>query len=164
MNACLFSSPQPLIVGVVEIVAELRSLHIVMEYLPGGTLSRLIRTPDGRAVALAEPLARHILLQLATAVGYLHGRKIAHRDLKPSNVLLDNSQQWPTAKLCDFGISKLHNGGSQEMRSMCGSPKYLAPKLIPVCQSQMSMDNDSHKYSSEVRTTHFNNEIEQNNK
>jgi serine/threonine protein kinase len=41
---------------------------------------------------------------IANGMAFLHSKQVVHRDLKPENVLLD---EFGTAKLCDFGLSKL---------------------------------------------------------
>jgi len=48
-----------------------------------------------------------LLLQVADAVAYAHGRLVVHRDLKPGNVLVTADGQ---ARLLDFGIAKLMEG------------------------------------------------------
>jgi len=49
---------------------------------------------------------RHIMVQICSAVGYLHQRNIIHRDLKPENVMLNPLTL--QVKIIDFGFSKVH--------------------------------------------------------
>jgi serine/threonine protein kinase len=47
-----------------------------------------------------------------SAIAYMHEKGIVHRDLKAENLLLvDNSEDYPTVKLIDFGFSTIlhHN-------------------------------------------------------
>lgn len=79
---------------------EASGLHyLVREFVDGPSghvlLDRMGRLPVGDAV--------HIVLDVARALEYLHGRNFVHRDIKPDNILLDRSG---TAKLADLGLVK----------------------------------------------------------
>src|SRR5207253_6425171 len=54
---------------------------IVMEFIEGKTLQRIIR--DGDPIGLATRL--HYMEQLAAGLGYAHSKNIVHRDIKPAN-------------------------------------------------------------------------------
>ena len=72
---------------------------LVLEYLPGGTLSdRIRRGPVSPARAAAWGAA------LASALEAIHARSVLHRDVKPSNVGFDAGG---TPKLLDFGLVRL---------------------------------------------------------
>ena len=73
---------------------------LALEYVPGGTLSRLVtHSPLGR---LPSGLARLYAAEIACALNYVHGRGIVFRDVKPSNVLLASNGH---IKLTDFGLA-----------------------------------------------------------
>lgn len=76
---------------------------MVMEYLPGRTLSALLaaRGPLPPAEAI------DYVLQVCVALAECHASGIVHRDLKPDNVMiLSRPGQVGQAKVLDFGISK----------------------------------------------------------
>ena len=72
---------------------------IVMEYVPGRTLTEVI---GHRALPLAEALAYAI--QIADALTAAHAAGIVHRDLKPGNIMLNDRRD---VKVLDFGLAKL---------------------------------------------------------
>lgn len=72
---------------------------IVMEYVDGRTLDRLI---GGKGIKLNEALGYAV--QMADALSRAHSAGIIHRDLTPSNVMITASG---TVKILDFGLAKL---------------------------------------------------------
>ena len=69
-----------------------------------------------------------ILVDVARALRYSHGRGIHHRDVKPGNILVDANFR-PT--LCDFGLARL--GGQETMTrqgTMLGTPRYMPPEQL----------------------------------
>jgi serine/threonine protein kinase len=49
-----------------------------------------------------------------------------HRDLKPQNILLANGQ----IKLCDFGFARKMSVQTVVLRSLKGTPLYIAPEIF----------------------------------
>ncbi|KAK9136155.1 hypothetical protein Syun_015485 [Stephania yunnanensis] len=78
-------------------------LSIVTEYLPRGSLYRLLnRGPTGEILDKRRRL--RMALDVAKGINYLHclSPPIVHWDLKSPNLLVDRN--W-TVKVCDFGLS-----------------------------------------------------------
>ncbi|TRY85977.1 hypothetical protein DNTS_021024 [Danionella cerebrum] len=120
-------------------------LWFVMEFCEGGDLNQFIlsRRPD--------PLTNaSFMMQLSSAVAFLHQNNIVHRDLKPDNILISESSGSPVLKVADFGLSKVCAGLSAGVRdseeerdkiknsvninkfwlsSACGSDFYMAPEV-----------------------------------
>jgi serine/threonine protein kinase len=100
--------------------------YFVMELIDGPSLDDVIRegVPDvARAVALLVPVAE--------AIHYAHGRGVIHRDLKPANVMIDALGR---PRVTDFGMAKLlkqtsHIGVSSTGRgTILGTPCYMPPE------------------------------------
>jgi serine/threonine protein kinase len=77
---------------------------IVLEFVPGETLARVLR--DG---PIPEDRARAIGIEIAEALDCAHEQGIVHRDLKPANVILTPRGH---AKILDFGIARLLDGAT----------------------------------------------------
>jgi serine/threonine protein kinase len=107
-------------------------VFLVMEYLEGEELKRLLR----RRHHLRWQEAAPILLQICSAIETAHRAHIVHRDLKPENVLLqqrDGFQHF--VKVLDFGLAKaladvLEHKGLTKTGMVMGTPSILAPEQI----------------------------------
>jgi tRNA A-37 threonylcarbamoyl transferase component Bud32 len=99
------------------------SPYLVMEFLPGGTLKKLL----GKPIPWQE--AVRLLLPVARGVAYAHQHGILHRDIKPANVLITDSGE---PMLSDFGIAKLFESGETTALTgsgmAIGTPEYMAPE------------------------------------
>ena len=108
------------------------AMYMVMEYLPGNDLRKMIRTqgpfPIGAAV--------EYIVQVCEGVAEAHAHGIIHRDLKPSNLLVTKRADGSDlVKILDFGISKWTGMGDEEGELtqtgvVLGSPKYMSPEQL----------------------------------
>lgn len=108
-----------------------RTLHILMEYCDEGSLEEAIseqKTTFGRQ-PFATAKLRGWLLQLTSALSYVHSQRVIHRDLKTANILL-TGRDGAVAKLGDFGISRLMSSQTNFASTAVGTPYYLSPELI----------------------------------
>ena len=99
---------------------------IYLEYLPGGSLSKLLYNLG----ALSEITVRAYLTQILKGLVYLHNSGVIHRDIKGANILLDSKGK---VKLSDFGCSKQYTSGDSEsglITSLKGSLPWMAPEVI----------------------------------
>ena len=106
---------------------------LVMELVPGRTLSELIASP--MSVADALPIAR----QMASALEAAHEQGVVHRDLKPANVKITDDG---VVKVLDFGLAKalavpegpvgdlatVTSPAMTEMGMILGTASYMAPE------------------------------------
>ena len=112
--------------NIVEIydVGEYKNRHyIVMEYVAGKTLKKVIRD----RAPLLNLEAVDTMKQLTSAVAEAHKRGIIHRDIKPQNVIVKSDG---SLKILDFGIATA-KGSAQltQANNVMGSVHYLAPEL-----------------------------------
>ncbi|KAI4149659.1 MAG: hypothetical protein LQ340_004510 [Diploschistes diacapsis] len=68
-----------------------------------------------------------LLLQLTSAVDYLHNNWILHRDLKTSNLLMNNRGQM---KMADFGMARYYGDPPPKLTQLVVTLWYRAPELL----------------------------------
>ncbi len=120
-------------------------VYFFMEFLPGHTLTDLIRAES----ALPVDRALNITIQVADALAASHKCNIVHRDLKPDNIMLaQRGRERDFVKLLDFGIAKLTGDqpGAQKTRAglVMGTPAYMSPEQ---CEGRGQIDHRSDIYS-----------------
>lgn len=124
----------PNIVRVYDFIAVGETTCIVMEFVPGRDLRKMITRETG---PIAAPRAINLFKQVLAAIDYAHhfvyldksGERhqgIIHRDLKPANILVTPDD---VVKVTDFGIVKVRGvkGGTQ-MGFNPGTPEYMSPE------------------------------------
>ena len=116
-------SHHPFIVKLYYAFQSYSKLFLIMEYCPGGDLSKHLNIEK----RFEENRAKFYLCEILLALEDLHKRNIIFRDLKPDNVILDEEGH---CKLTDFGLSKEGIENDQNTKSFCGSIAYLAPEVL----------------------------------
>ena len=81
------------------------------------------------------------LLNISSAVNYLHNNGIMHRDLKPENVLIVSLdfRALVVAKLSDFGSARAIEI-VKTMTKGAGSPLFMAPEMLESKDYDQSVD------------------------
>jgi serine/threonine protein kinase len=82
-----------------------------------------------------ESQIRPIMLQVFSAVRWLHSRGIAHRDISLENILLGGDRE-SEVKLIDFGMATL----SRTCKESCGKRSYTAPEMLKGPHDPFSSD------------------------
>ncbi|CAJ1952066.1 unnamed protein product [Sphenostylis stenocarpa] len=102
------------------------NLSIVTEFLPRGSLYRLLHRPNSQ---LDERRRLKMALDAARGMNYLHNCSpvIVHRDLKSPNLLVDKN--W-VVKVCDFGLSRMKHSTFLSSRSTAGTAEWMAPEVL----------------------------------
>jgi len=111
----------PNIVELITVEQKDDTFFMVMEFIDGESLDKLIR----RERSLPPARALEIALDVASAIGFAHTHKVLHRDLRPANILLTSTG---LAKVTDFGTSRLLATQDLFARTRIGSPPYMAPE------------------------------------
>ncbi|MEP7050749.1 MAG: serine/threonine-protein kinase [Pseudomonadota bacterium] len=107
------------------------SFYLVLEFVEGHSLAKLV----GKTGPLAPLRALRIARQIVAALHAAHGVGIVHRDLKPDNVmLLDKDEDPDFVKVLDFGIAKIKVEENIEQQvltqigTVFGTPEYMSPE------------------------------------
>ncbi|KAF5946040.1 hypothetical protein HYC85_016268 [Camellia sinensis] len=102
------------------------NLSIVTEFLPRGSLYRIIHRPNCQ---IDEKRRIKMALDVAKGMNCLHTSipTIVHRDLKSPNLLVDNN--W-NVKVGDFGLSRLKHNTFLSSKSTAGTPEWMAPEVL----------------------------------
>src|SRR5262245_31740062 len=121
----------PHITSIYDIGADGGTDFLVMEYVPGRTLEKLI---PRHGLPIEQALAYGVTI--ADALAAAHHAGIVHRDLKPANVMVTESAG---IKILDFGVAKLHEPAPDETGATrtaaltqegmtVGTPAYMSPE------------------------------------
>ena len=124
----------PNICHIYEVVEAENDCFIVMQYLEGETLDRIILT---KKLELSEALG--FAIDIVDALAEAHGRGIVHRDIKPQNLMITPRGQ---VKVLDFGLAKMMRAewfADSDARTMAilsnpgtmiGTMPYMSPEQV----------------------------------
>ena len=110
------------------------TFHIVMEYVPGESLARLVKRAGADEKPIPEGVVLRVVMQVLEALDYAHDLKgdhgdwlkVVHRDVSPTNVIITYHG---AVKLLDFGIAR---SATHEHHTQIGTVKgkggYMSPE------------------------------------
>jgi serine/threonine protein kinase len=118
--------------------------YLVMEYVEGETLHRLLRREGTLSVKRAVKLLR----QISDGVEAAHDAGILHRDLKPANIFImsrGRTNDDGFIKVGDFGLAKIvhqtatdiNTNATPSSRGIIGTPEFMAPEQM---QPELGVD------------------------
>lgn len=112
----------PNIIQIYEIEEVEGQFYIIMEYLDGVSLDKIIRHN-----ALSYQMEDYIdvVKRVCDALSATHERGIVHRDVKSSNIFVTWDKH---VKLMDFGISKTVKSTMMTSGVAIGTPSYMSPE------------------------------------
>lgn len=114
----------PRIVRVYDSGQDSGTYFIVMEYIEGQTLSKVLKQEG----ALTMPTALRIGEDVAEALSDAHKQNVIHRDVKPGNIMFTPSSG---LKVTDFGIARAVTGSISDLTqtgTVMGTATYFSPE------------------------------------
>ncbi|KAJ7591248.1 kinase-like domain-containing protein [Mycena floridula] len=154
----------PAVVKLISFSESQEHYFLVLELMEGGELFHQIV----KLTYFSENLSRHVILQVAQGIRYLHEeRGVVHRDIKPENLLFEPIPITPSkvpihrpydeekedegefipgvggggigrVKIADFGLSKVV--WNEETMTPCGTVGYTAPEIVKDERYSKSVD------------------------
>ncbi len=116
----------PNIVGIFDTGAMPGNSFVVMEFIDGVGLERVIKGSGKMAVERAAAIGEQVAMALDHA---WRSEKLVHRDIKPANIMVEPGDH---VKVTDFGIAKLMTGDTVDQLtatgSLLGTPSYMSPE------------------------------------
>ena len=94
--------------------------HILMEFLEGPTLRRLIRSQKQERLTVANAL--RVAIHVGAALQHVHERGYIHLDIKPQNIIVRHGRP----VLFDFGSARLRD--KERPSYVSGTDPYMAPE------------------------------------
>jgi eukaryotic-like serine/threonine-protein kinase len=126
----------PNVIPTLDVVATSGELFLVMEYVPGESMARLVRAMRGRGFIIPPNVTVAIMVGVLQGLHAAHEARneqgaplgIVHRDVSPQNVLVGADGQ---ARVLDFGVAKAA-GRVQTTREgqLKGKLAYMAPEQL----------------------------------
>ena len=142
----------PNVVATLDVVATNGQLMVVMEYVAGETLARLLTLCRGTQRRLEPAIASAILVDVLDGLHAAHEARderdepldIVHRDVSPQNVMVGADG---TARVLDFGIAK---AASREHSTNDGAVKGKFPYMAPEQISRQKVDRRTDVFAAAI--------------
>jgi eukaryotic-like serine/threonine-protein kinase len=124
----------PNVVPILEVGASERGYYLVMEYVEGDTLARLLARAASTGEKLPAEIALRIVLDMMAGLHAAHELKdelgqpteLVHRDVSPQNVLVGMDG---IARITDFGVARAASRlSATRTGQLKGKVAYMAPE------------------------------------
>jgi serine/threonine-protein kinase len=112
----------PNLITIFDVGEEGGSPFIVMEYLEGEELSRVIAK---HTLSLDAKL--RLMIEVCQGLAYAHSKGLVHRDIKPANIFVTTAQQ---VKILDFGLARGTVSEITQTGHVVGTPSYMSPEQV----------------------------------
>ena len=108
----LLQVDHPFLMNMRYVFQNEQRIFFIMDLIRGGDLWSYMEQP------FTEEITRFYIVQIATALGYLHERNIIHRDLKAENILMKED-----GYLCliDFGTAQRVKNKNERRMTLAGT-------------------------------------------
>ncbi|XP_055809087.1 probable L-type lectin-domain containing receptor kinase S.5 [Solanum dulcamara] len=123
---------------------ESNELLVVYEFMPNGSLDKLILCEENRErLSLNWEIRHGIICGIAQALDYLHNgcqKRVIHRDIKASNIMLDSELN---ARIGDFGLARtvqVNGKTHHSTKEIAGTIGYMAPESFHIGRATVETD------------------------
>jgi len=107
-------------------LADRQELWVTLEFMNRGDLTSRLTAP-GAIIPMSEEEIGFVSLQILNALNHLHQLNRVHRDLKSDNVLMNSKGEF---KLADFGMAVQLTNQTASLKTVVGSPYWMAPEIL----------------------------------
>lgn len=124
----------PYIVKYIDYFVENSKPHLVIEYIDGQHLEKIInpvKTFDQKETV-------ELISKVAEAVDHIHSKNVVHRDLKPKNIFVPLSNVLSMVKVIDFGTAKYYHSQVEYGEGIFSPGGYTAPEQLKFMYSPQS--------------------------
>lgn len=111
------------------------NVYIIMQLYKNKSMVELLKVRK----RITEEETKCYIHQLVLGLKYIHSQNVVHRDLKLGNLFLSEKME---LKIGDFGLSERISYPGELLKSMSGTPNYIAPEIL--------INKEGHSYEVDI--------------